>query len=325
MGWALFKAKIGRSIMFIFDAHIDTLYRLLATGETLENSQGHVNLTHLSNYGGAQFFAAFVDPQFYQGMALHRTVELIDLFWSILDSHPGRLGFAGSAQDIKRLNGEGRFACLLAIEGGEALEGKLASLRMFYRLGVRLLTLTWNYRNELAAGQQEGSEGGGLSRFGRKVVEEMNHLGMLVDVSHLNEPSFWDVLAVSRDPVVASHSNAKALCDHPRNLTDEQIRALAERGGVIGVNFGPYFLQRDGRASVEHVLDQIAYLIKVGGEDCVALGSDFDGISAVPEGLEDYGQLPKLQTLLEQRGYSEKLIEKVMGGNLLRVCAEVLG
>lgn len=225
--------------MLIFDAHIDTLSYLLDRGETLENSSGHVQLDHLKGCSGAQFFAAFVEPKYYHGLALHRTLEMIDLFWQMLEDYSDYLAFAGSARDVKRIQKEGRLACLLAIEGGEALEGKLSSLRIFHRLGVRLITLTWNYRNDLASGQLEGEAGGGLSRFGRAVVEEMNRLGMLVDVSHLNEPGFWDVLSCSKDPVIASHSNAQALCPHPRNLSDEQIRALADRGGVIGVNFCP--------------------------------------------------------------------------------------
>jgi len=327
LGRALVRVEqtLGGLAVFIFDAHIDTLSRLLDTGESLEQTSGHVNLSHLSRGSGAQFFAAFIDPAYYHGLAMHRAMDIIDLFWQMLDAYSDNLVFAGSAEDITRISNQGRLASLLAIEGGEALEGKLSSLRVFYRLGVRLITLTWNYRNDLAAGQFEGTDGGGLSRFGREVVAEMNRLGMLVDVSHLNEPGFWDVVQLSKDPVLASHSNARTLCDHPRNLTDEQIRALAERGGVIGVNFCPAFLAKSGQASIDHVVEQITYLIKVGGADCVALGSDFDGIYQTPEGLEDYSRIPELVGMLQEIGCSEALIEKVMGGNLLRICTEVLG
>ncbi|HPT83343.1 MAG TPA: dipeptidase [Limnochordia bacterium] len=310
--------------MFVFDAHVDTLYRLLERGETLAEAKGHVQLEHLQGGKGAQFFAAFVDPKYYHGLAMHRTMEMIDLFWQMVEEHSNILAFAGSAAEIKQAVAQGRLACLLAIEGGEALEATLAALRLYYRLGVRLVTLTWNYRNALAAGQWEGPEGGGLSKFGRQVVAEMNRLGMLVDVSHLNEPSFWDVVQVSKDPVLASHSNARALCDHPRNLTDEQIRAVADRGGVVGVNFCPAFLRPDRRASAEQVVEQIAYLINVGGQGCPALGSDFDGIDDVPGGLEHYGKLRSLEGLLRQKGFSTAVIEKVLGGNLLRLCAQVL-
>lgn len=184
--------------MLIFDAHVDTLSRLLGSGRSLAENQGHVDLAKLrQRKKGAQFFAAFVDPRCYHGKALHSTMEMLDLFWRWMEEYPGDLAFAGSGQDILEVHSSGRVASLLAIEGGEALEGSLANLRMFYRLGVRLLTLTWNHRNDLAAGQGEGPGGGGLSRFGEAVVAEMNKLGMLVDVSHLNEQGFWDVLRIS--------------------------------------------------------------------------------------------------------------------------------
>ena len=311
--------------MLIFDAHIDTLSRLLSSNQTLADNQAHVDLAKLGQRGkGAQFFAAFVDPQSYHGKALHCTMEMLDLFWQWIEAYPEDLAFAGSGQEVLKIQESGKTACLLAIEGGEALEGNLANLRMFYRLGVRLLTLTWNHRNDLAAGQKEDPGGGGLSRFGEAVVAEMNRLGMLIDVSHLNEEGFWDVLRLSEAPVIASHSNARALCNHPRNLTDKQIVALAERGGVIGVNFCPDFLARERQATIHDVIEQIEYLVKVGGEDCAALGSDFDGISHTPLGLEHCGKMPEVAEFLKERGYRTSQIEKVMGGNLLRICQTVL-
>lgn len=312
--------------MLIFDAHIDTLSRLVVSRQALEADQGHVNLDYLRRGKlGAQFWAAFVHPRCYHGLALHNTLEMIDLFWQLMDDYKDDLCFAGSGQDIRQAQRSGRLACLLAIEGGEALEGKLANLRNVYRLGVRLLTLTWNFRNDLASGQMEGAEGGGLSRFGLEVVEEMNRLKMLIDVSHLNEPGFWDVIETSTSPIIASHSNAKALCDHPRNLTDKQIRAIADRGGVIGVNFFTLFLTSKGEATAADVVEHIDYLVNVGGIDTVGLGSDFDGISDTPTGLENCSQTHIIAFLLAKRDYSEDAIEKIMGGNLLRLCTDVLG
>lgn len=311
--------------MLIFDAHVDTLYRLLNSKATLTTPTGHVNLEKIEQSGlRAQFFAAFVDPKYYQGMALHNTLEMIDLFWQMLEQNPEKLVFAGSGRDILAAQANSKLACLLAIEGGEALEGKLAHLRILYRLGVRLITLTWNHRNDLASGQWEGDSGGGLSRFGREAIAEMNNLGILIDVSHLNELGFWEVLQQSQKPILASHSNAKALCDHPRNLSDEQIRALAESGGVIGVNFYSNFLRSAEQATIHDVVDQLEYFAKVGGEDCVALGSDFDGMDLPPIGLEDCSKLPDLIPLLVQRGFGDDAIEKFMGGNLLRICQVVL-
>lgn len=311
--------------MFIFDAHIDTLSRLLTMKQALDANDGHVDLAKLRGSGqGAQFFAAFVPPRYYHGMALHNTMEMVDLFWQWMNEFPQDLAFAGSGQDVLEIQKSGRMACLLAIEGGESLEGKLANLRLFYRLGVRLLTLTWNHRNDLASGQLEGVSGGGLSLFGQTVVAEMNKLGMLVDVSHLNEPGFWDVMKLSTRPVLASHSNALVLCDHPRNLSDEQIRALADGGGVIGVNFYGRFLTTQGVATIDHVVEHVDYLVKVGGLECVGLGSDFDGIDETPIGLEHYGKTPELADLLKKRGYGHDAVRKIMGGNLLRLCQDVL-
>lgn len=312
--------------MLIFDAHIDTLSRLASSGEDFATPGGHVHLNLLQEGKiGAQFFAAFVSPKFYQGMALHYTLELIDQFWMMIDQNKESLAFAGTGTAVSKIKQEQKTACLLAIEGGEALEGKLANLRMFHRLGVRLLTLTWNHRNQIASGQLEGEQGGGLSNFGRSVIEEMNRLGMLIDVSHLNDPGFWEVLKLSVDPIIASHSNARALCKHPRNLTDEQIKALADQGGVIGVNFYPHFLDSTGEASVDEIVNHIEYIAKVGGIQCVALGSDFDGINLVPKDLENCSKTPHLIAKLKEKGYTQREIELVMGKNLLRICTDVLG
>ena len=193
--------------------------------------------------------------------------------------------------DIDRAIAAGKIAAFLSIEGGEALAGSLGVLRMLYKVGVRSLTLTWNGRNELGDGV--GASGKGLTAFGRAVVREMNDLGMLVDVSHLSERGFWDAMKVSTQPLIASHANCRALCDHPRNLTDAQIRAVAGQGGVIGVTFVPDFLGGE-TPSVDNVLDHIDHMIAVGGEDCVGLGSDFDGTKELPAGLADCTGLPLL-------------------------------
>ena len=312
--------------MFIFDAHVDTLSRLHRSGEELETKSGHISLDWLlEGHISAQVFAVFVDPAFYQGMALHQGLEMIDIFWNTIEQYPNYLGFAGSGRQIEELRQQNKIACLLSIEGGEVLEGKLGHLRNLYRLGVRIVTLTWNYRNAIASGQMERNDCGGLSSFGREVVGEMNRLGMMIDVSHLNERSFWDVLETTSAPVIASHSNARALCDHRRNLTDDQIKAIADLGGVIGVNFCTGFLSKDSQASVHDVVDQIMYLVNVGGSQCVGLGSDFDGIDKTPLGLENCSQTHVLWDKLKKERLSDDVIEKVMGYNFLRVTKEVLG
>lgn len=319
-------AGSGGFRLFTFDAHIDTLLQLVHSGRSLADASGHVSLEKLRKGGvSAQVFAVFVEPDFYQGMALHRALQMIDVFWQMIAEYPDDLAFADSGTAIRKSYQAGKIACMLALEGGEALQGSLANLRNLHRLGVRVLTLTWNYRNALANGQSEGDASGGLSPFGREVIAEMNRLGMLVDVSHLNEPGFWDVLEISGDPVIASHSCPRSLRDHGRNLTDRQIKALADKGGVIGVNFYPGFLTAGESAALEDVLDHIEYLINVGGSDCVGLGSDYDGINAVPDGLQDCSMMPTIAAGLESRGHSLTVIEKIMGGNFLRIAESVLG
>ncbi len=316
----------GGVFLFIFDGHIDTLMQLVYSGKTLAEAEGHVSLAKLvQGQISAQVFAVFVEPVFYHGMALHRGLEMIDLFWETLAAYSDVLAYAGSGTDIKKIHGQGKIACMLAVEGGEMLQGSLSHLRTLYRLGVRILTLTWNFRNALANGQAEGAESGGLSSFGRAVVQEMNRLGMLIDVSHLNEKGFWEVLELSEAPVIASHSCARALRDHPRNLTDEQVRALADKGGVIGVNFCPHFLTEGRDATLDDVVDHIEHFITIGGEDCVGLGSDFDGIDITPQGLHDCSTLPDIARRMAERGWSAEVIGKVMGRNFLRICERVLG
>lgn len=312
--------------MLIVDAHVDTLLQMLHTGKSLAEAEGHVSLDKLlKGRVSAQIFAVFVEPAFYPGLSLHRGLEMIDLFWETLAAYPDVLAFAGSGTDVRRHLQEGKLACILAVEGGEVLQGSLANLRNLYRLGVRILTLTWNYRNALANGQSEGTGCGGLSPFGRAVVKEMNRLGMLIDVSHLNEPGFWDVLNISEAPVIASHSCARALRDHPRNLTDDQIRAVAAKGGVIGVNFYPGFLTDRGEADIDDVINHVEHMIAVGGEDCVGLGSDFDGIDITPAGVSDCSLLPAIGDRLAARGWPAGTVAKVMGENFLRIFEAVLG
>jgi membrane dipeptidase len=250
----------------------------------------------------------------------------VDAFYREIEDNSDKLIFATTGSDVDKAREEGKIAALLSIEGGEALDGRIELLRIFYRLGVRLMTLTWSLRNELADGAFEGRTGGGLTRFGVEVVEEMDRLGMVVDVSHLSEAGFWDVMKVSERPIIASHSNSKALCSHPRNLTDEQAKAIAEKGGVIGVNFAGYFLG-EGRRSLAGVIEHIDYLSALIGPEHVGLGSDFDGLpfEQLPDELKGVSGLPRIAGELAARGYSEQAIKGIMGENLLRVVRSVIG
>jgi len=312
----------------VVDGHCDTILDLYNKKRSFwdYNKKGHLDW-HRAKEGGInlQFLAFYLEPQYKPYGALSRVLELLDYFHE-LQSQGRRMGLdlktVQSKEDLALLSSQD-LAVLLAIEGGEALEGKLSNLRVLHRLGFRSLTLTWNQRNELGDGAGERESRGGLSLFGKDVVREMNRLGMLVDVSHLNEAGFWDVLEISSQPIVASHSCCRTLCDHPRNLRDDQLRALQKNGGVMGVNFYPGFLGEE-RVTIEKVIEHIEYAACVADVETVGLGSDFDGINRTPIGLESAALLPKLTENLLKRGWREDDVLKVLGGNFLRVLSQVL-
>jgi membrane dipeptidase len=315
----------------VFDGHCDTILNLDRSGRALgeHSPDGHADLPRF-RLGGttAQVFALYVEGNYLPDRAIQRTLQLLDRFYQELASNQDRMLQATRAADIHRAKAEDKLAAILGIEGGAALAGEISALRAFYRLGVRLLTLTWSRRNELGDGT--GVENPqGLTDFGREIVLEMNRLGMIIDVSHLAPPGLRDVLATSQAPVVASHSNARALCDHARNLTDEQARGIAETGGIIGVTFVPPFVASQG-ASLERLLDHIAHLLKVAGEDHVGIGSDYDGFGFGDPArqfhdMPDVSTLPRLTDGMLQRGLAEPVVEKVLGLNWLRVFDQVVG
>jgi len=221
--------------------------------------------------------------------------------------------------ELEAAKAEGKLAVILAIENSEVLEGSLYALRALHRIGVRSLGLTHHPRARAADGCEEGEYGGGLTRFGRQLVRLMNELGVVVDVSHISDRGFWDVLEVSERPVLASHSNCRALCEHPRNLTDEQLRALAEHGGVVGITFVPSFVDA-AAPSLERLLDHLDHAIQVAGIDHVGLGSDFDGGGTV---LADATCYPQITAGLRARGYTPQQVRHILGANHLRLLQAV--
>lgn len=313
----------------VVDAHCDTLLPVSRGQKTLteRSAVGHIDLPRLREGGvKVQFFAAYIEPEYKPERALKRVLQLFDVFFLQLEAAAPELVLATSAADIEKAVAAGRVAALLSIEGGEALQGDLGVLRLLYRMGVRSLGLTWNQRNDLADGVGEGRTRGGLTELGRRVVQEMNRLGMLVDVAHLAEAGFWDVCEVAEKPFIASHANAYSLCPHPRNLKDEQIKALAEKGGVMGITFAAGFVDVDeNKRNLSRVLDHIEHVVNLVGPDHVGLGSDFDGTRQVAAGLEDVTRLPALTQGLWERGFKRGDIEKILGGNFLRVIKEVIG
>lgn len=288
------------------------------------------------------FFAVGGDSRSHASgsdLPLRGTLNTMDVAFEAIDSTP-EVTVLRTQQDLASLRDD-QVGFLLVLEGGRPLEGSLAVLRQFFRLGVRCLLLTWNGRNELADGVGEGPSAGGLSNFGREVVREMRRLGMVLDLSHLAPAGFHEAIDVYDGIVVATHSNAKALHDHPRNLTDDQIKLVAQTGGVVGVAFMPAFLS-SGTPSVETVVDHIEHMVSLVGDEHVCIGPDFsygpvaeehrkqrkyEGIKVdltVPYPIPDAAALPTLEDALRRRGFGEEAMGNVLGKNLLRVLRDVL-
>jgi len=323
------SASAIHAASLVFDGHCDTLLEVVEGRRQLEveSETGHLDLPRLQRGGVTGQVFAICAADAHQSEATEFALRMIDAFYQTMEAAPDTLRLALTAADVEAAKTAGQIAGVLGLEGAEPLAGDLGLLRIFYRLGVRLVGLTWNHRNQAADGVAETITGGGLTEFGRQLVAEMNRLGMVIDIAHLSPAGVQDVLQVSQTPVIASHANAAALCPHRRNLTDEQLTAVAAKGGVVGVTFVPQFLDSNSaQATIDRVLDHIDYLVKVMGADHVALGSDFDGFTGQPPAyLGNVTELPNLTLGLLARGYNEETIGKILGGNLLRVFRQVAG
>lgn len=319
---AIHKASI------VVDTHCDTLGRVYEGKWRLgeRTTKGQFDL-HRAIEGGltAEFMALFYSEN-RPGDGIRQSLHFIDVFYQELDAFPELALAATTTADFRRAKAEGKVALMLSMEGAEGLCGDLRALRMFYRLGLRSLGLTWNRRNEAADGMDDIRTGGGLSSFGVKLVQECNRLGILLDMAHLSPAGVQDVLEVSDAPVVVTHANSYALWPHPRNLTDAQLEAVAKKGGVVGVVPVPPFLEDSReRSRLSVLMDHLDHLVKVIGVDHVGLGMDFDGIGEMRvDGIKDVSQLPNITQALVERGYDEAAITKILGANFLRVLAEVI-
>ncbi len=308
----------------IFDAHCDTIYELNNRNMSLDKNSIHLDVERMREYDTyIQVFAAFVDKEEISVSPMNHCLKLMDKYHSELEKSGGMLKAIETAADLKRVAESGGAYSILSIEGAEALEGNLSALRMYYKMGVRLITLTWNYANELADGITE-SRGGGLTGFGREAVSMMESMGILIDVSHLSERGFWDVAECTAYPFVASHSCAKSLCGNIRNLTDEQICAIAGRNGCIGVNFYPEFLSDSGKCDISDIVRHIKYMLELGAEDSIGLGSDFDGVECLPHGINGAENMKDIISALSDDGISQRIIDKIAFGNFYRVFYETL-
>lgn len=284
---------------------------------------GHTDIERLrEGMLGAQFWSVYI-PSAYGDSGFARVqLEQIDIARQIIRAYPGQFGFAGTASDIERVFGEGRIASMLGVEGGHAIENSLGVLRAYYDLGVRYMTLTHSQNVDWADAGTDEPEHGGLTRFGEEVVREMNWLGMLVDLSHTSPGTMSDVLDVVDAPVIFSHSSARALRDHRRNVPDSILTRLPENGGVVMVTFVPSFLTDRDEATVADVADHIEHIRDVAGVDHVGIGGDFDGISSTPVGLEDVSTYPVLFAEMSRRGWTDEDLAKLAGENVLRVIRE---
>lgn len=312
--------------MFIVDAHCDTITKIMDSKESVLKNTCHIDLNRLSAYDNyLQFFAAFVEPAYGGAYALKRAIKIIDSFYLELEKHPQKLMLCTTGEEVENAISQKKIAAILSIEGGEALNGELSALRMFYKLGVRSICLTWNHRNEIADGHGEEITGGGLTNFGRLVVMEMNSMGMLIDISHISEKGFWDVIELSQAPIIASHSNARAICNHTRNLSDDQIIALAKNRGVMGVNFFPPFLTKAKTASLTDIIKHIEHISALVGCDHIGFGADFDGIESTPVDILGVQDIGKVLNSLAMLNYSESDIRKIAGENFLQIIKTVCG
>ena len=344
----------------VVDTHSDCTQRITYDGVDFAKPQPDMQLDLPKMRAGgldAQFFSIFVGPwrtkpEGYYGEALRQ----FDAVHAMIRANPGTIAWARTAADVQANAKRGRISALFGVEGGHALlpgneAEMLEHLRTFYERGARYLTLTWSVASPIGGSSGDDSDGRGLTDVGRHIIDEMERLGMMVDVSHVSDPLFWDAIRYARKPVLASHSSARELANVPRNMTDAMLKAVAQNGGAVCVNFGSSFLDRDFAAGEQTawarartlglppkelwrtVRDEVSrlppvplsrlvdHVAKVAGIDHVCLGSDFDGVPATPVGLEDVSKLPALTAELRRRGYAPDDVEKILGGNVLRVLA----
>jgi membrane dipeptidase len=358
------------------DMHADTTQRMLDEGVDINNrlADGHFDAVRMREGGlSAQFFSIWVAPDLYGSggaSAIRRADEQIRAVRALAEKHPETWELATTAADIRRISQAGKLSALMGLEGAYAIDERIENVERYYKMGVRYMSVTWSVSLPWAG--SSGDEVGrkrGLNDFGRQVIREMNRLGMMVDVSHVSDLTFWDIINTSTKPVIATHSNARGIANVARNLDDEMLKALAKTGGVACVLFYPEFLEpgwsekkkrvdseiaslvqrasdetrgtvgqkklardrvrteeyakRLPRVSVSRIVDHIDYIVKLIGIDHVGVGSDFDGVQAVPTDLTNVAELPNLTAELLGRGYSEEDISKILGGNMLRVMEEV--
>jgi membrane dipeptidase len=313
---------------FVADLHndiVEQMYSNPAYHLADEHSYLHTDLPRLYKGGvDLQVFALWVDPTAYANVAYRKALDYFDLAQKEFSASPDRIETALNFQDIERISHSQKISAVLAVEGGHTIESDMAKLLELYRRGMRIMTITWNNSTSWAVSAQDSrSETVGLSEFGKRVIRTLDSLGVIIDVSHTGKKTVSDILAITHQPIIASHSAAATLRSHYRNLDSGQIRAIAQRGGVIGIVFYPPFLSSTAPVEIETVIKHMDYIVKLVGVDYIALGSDFDGIEKTVVGLNDVRDFPALTKALFEHGYSRSDVEKILGGNFLRVFKQV--
>ncbi len=272
---------------------------------------------------GGQFWSVYIPVTIQGPAAVVATLEQIDIVHRMVRKYPDTFELATTAADVERIFKAGRIASLIGMEGGHSIDNSLAALRMFHEAGARYMTLTHSTNVAWADSCSDKPASNGLSKFGEEVVREMNRLGMMVDLSHTSPETMEDAIRVSEAPVIFSHSGARAINDHVRNVPDNVLAMLPKNGGVVMANFYPGFLTKDGKATLADVANHMDHIRKVAGPDHVGIGSDYDGIPTVPVGLEDVSTYPALTAELLRRGWSDNDVKKALGLNVLRVMRQV--
>lgn len=305
--------------MNIFDMHCDTVHEALIRNLPVYENNLHIDFKRMSEYGSySQFFVIWLENEEKAWENFEKKAELLD---SEIKKNSMIVQKCLSYGDMKNAHKNGKIAAFMSLEGAYMTE-KTEDVDYIFEKGVRCVNLTWNPSSRLAGGVEDV---GRLTELGKLCIERMEKLGMIIDVSHLNEESFWDVANTVKKPFIASHSNSKTLCSHNRNLTDEQFKVICRSGGAAGINFYDIFLKDDGGATIDDIIYHIKHFIKIGGDDFVGLGSDFDGVSKLPEGIVGIQSMKNIVEALEKNGFSENTIDKITHLNFERVIKECVG
>ena len=297
------------------DLHCDTLWRCVQTpGACLHTNAFHLDISRGMKYSPwLQCFAAWIPDEFRGESAFEMFGKMRDFLYDSLEKNPDSMALIRTGKDLEKAKKDGKCAVLFTVEGGAAIGDDLNRIRVLYDAGVRMMTLTWNGANAFGGGADAP---GKLTPFGKSAISLMEKLGMVVDLSHASDPLFWSVAEIARKPMMASHSNSREVCPHRRNLTDEQFCVLRDRKGLVGLNFTNSFLnKKEECASEEDILRHAEHFLALGGEDVLALGSDFDG-TTVPDGIQGIQSMDALANLFLRHGYSETLVEKIFFRNV---------